>query len=232
MFNYGQDNKLGRVFDADFDFDYDNKANVDQFLKQRNQYYGPSVVSYNSYSNTAYIAGPSNVVPSQVVTGFDPRRQDNYDARVVVVDPRVVVDNRIIPDYRAPLDNRAPVDTRGNPYYDNYPSDDECDRAVANNDYEKIRGFIGYVSNSKFECKSRASFLDKLQANYVRKISSYRTDAEKNRQLNFALQDQIKTLKDNQNSYIPRNVDEINQRIRDYKDQIDQHNKYRGGYEN
>jgi hypothetical protein len=51
-------------------------------------------------------------------------------------------------------DNRN--ENRGNPYYDNFPTDDDCDKAISNNDYPRIRDFISYVSNSKFECKKRA----------------------------------------------------------------------------
>lgn len=65
----------------------------------------------------------------------------------------------------------------------------------------------------------------------MRKISTYRTDAEKNRQNNFALLDQIKAIKDAQDKYTPKNTDEINQRIRDYKDQIEKHNRDRSSYD-
>lgn len=104
-------------------------------MRQRNANY---VSSSSNYDPRAVIPDNRYVPDNRVVI---PDNRYVPDNRVVVPDNRYIPDNRVVPDNRYVPDNRVVVpDNRpANPYYDRFPSDDECDRAVSNNDYTRIR---------------------------------------------------------------------------------------------
>jgi hypothetical protein len=200
LLNYDNDFKFGRVYDADYDIDFEDRNNLDQFLNSRgrgyyaftpNNYDRNQVVGNQRYDSGSNIVASTEYYPSQYVPNVEPRRDQVIPSQIVpnqVIPNQIVVpsyrpDQVIVPSYRPNDDDR-----RRNPYYDNFPRDDEIESIITNVDCSKIRDIINYVSQSGFGCKARAEYLEKFQNKLQVKIAIFRTDAEKNRQPIFGLQ--------------------------------------------
>lgn len=146
MLNYDNDNKFGKVFDADYDIDFDDRNNLDQFLNTRLRGntgytvtgYDRSQVVVNQASNVVnrndYFI-PSQPAPNQFV---EPRREqivvpNQYIPNQVIpnqiIPTQIVVPNyrpdQVVPNYRPDQTVRPNDDERRrNPYYDAFPGDD------------------------------------------------------------------------------------------------------------
>lgn len=126
IFNYEDDNKIGQVIDADYDFDFDNSKNFDDFIRNRARYTS-SVIS--SIRDSVRDSVDARVVSfddrDRVVTRDDRDRvvvRDDRD-RVVFRDDR---DDRIITRDDRVVDH---VDAFNNKYddrdrYSTFPRDD------------------------------------------------------------------------------------------------------------
>lgn len=71
IFNYDESSRIGKVYEGDYDQDYDDKPTLDRFFNSRNR-------NDNSYiSNNQNIVGQvivrndyNNAVPSQIIPNF------------------------------------------------------------------------------------------------------------------------------------------------------------------
>ncbi len=55
LFNYDRDNKFGNIYDADFDFDFDNRVNVENFIN--NRFRNNNLFFYKNWANGAIPTG-------------------------------------------------------------------------------------------------------------------------------------------------------------------------------
>lgn len=194
IFNFDSDNKFNRAFDGDFDLNVDDRFAIDQFVNNRIKF------ANNGFGNTfdpraPQVIGntfdPARIIPSVISNSFDPRQQAQQ-AQQFIPQFAPQVAQQVIPQQFIPqvisINNKIDDDKRrNNPYYDNFPRDEDIEKILDVADCGKIRDIIKYVGASGFQCRDSASFLDKFQSKIQSRIAIYRADAERNRQNIFKL---------------------------------------------
>lgn len=158
LFNYDKDYRFGDIYDADWDFDFDNRQVVENFINNRfrngNYYFYKNWVDNNGRASVAFglngIPAPT-FAPNQVVgsTSFIANGQNFNSIQVgsTFIPSALPVVNNIRSDFNIISPQIVSgVNYNLNPYYERYPSDDECETAVNEGDCIRIRDYIRYVS--------------------------------------------------------------------------------------
>lgn len=105
-----------------------------------------------------------------------------------------------------------------------------------NGDCNGLRNTIIYVSQSKFDCNSRIKFLDQLQSEITSHVAIFQTNADKYKSTITQLQAQKNVLQAqiNNGQYnggrYNNGYDDLDNQIRNYQLQIDQHNRDRNDF--
>lgn len=70
IFNYDESSRIGKVYEGDYDQDYDDKPTLDRFFNNRNRNDNSYISNQNIVDQVIVRNDYNNAVPSQIIPNF------------------------------------------------------------------------------------------------------------------------------------------------------------------